>query len=144
MVLGKQHSRLYTSRCYGSNTRWINIFMFKKHLSRCKLFLISFYMTVCACIINITSYSAVDGLLQNSVWDCTQAVAMATKHVISRVGRLHMTSHISRQIKWLTINSNLCWKDVRRISTFGFILTSNEKSIKKLEWIIARALPGNK
>ena len=37
-------------------------------------------MTACARIINITSHSILDGLPENSVHDCAQAVAMATKH----------------------------------------------------------------
>ena len=43
------------------------------------------------------------------------------------IGRLHMTSHISRQKKWLTKSSNLCWKGIGRTPTFGVILKTNEK-----------------
>ena len=46
------------------------------------------------------------------------------------IGRLHMTSHISRQKKWLTKSSNLCWRDIGQTPTFGAILKTNEKIIK--------------
>ena len=41
-----------------------------------------------------------------------------------------MTSHISRQKKWLTKKCNLCWKDIGQTPTFGVILKTNEKLIK--------------
>ena len=44
------------------------------------------------------------------------------------IGRLHMTSHISRQKNWLIKSSNLCWRSIGR--TFGVILKTNEKLIK--------------
>ena len=41
-----------------------------------------------------------------------------------------MTSHISRQKKWLTYRCNLFWKGIGRAPTFGVILNINEKLIK--------------
>ena len=41
-----------------------------------------------------------------------------------------MTSHISRQKKWLTKTCNLCWKGIERTTTLGFIFKTNEKFIK--------------
>ena len=41
-----------------------------------------------------------------------------------------MTSHISRQKKWLTKSSNLCWRGIGRTPTFRVILKTNEKLIK--------------
>ena len=46
------------------------------------------------------------------------------------IGRLHMTSHISRPKTWLTKRCNLCWKGIRRAPTFGVILKINENLIK--------------
>ena len=46
------------------------------------------------------------------------------------IGRLHVTSRISRQKKWMTKNSNLCWRGIGRTPTFGVILKTNEKLIK--------------
>ena len=46
------------------------------------------------------------------------------------IGRLHVTSWISRQKKWMTKSSNLCWKGIGRTPTFGVILKTNEKLIK--------------
>ena len=46
------------------------------------------------------------------------------------IGRLHMTSHISREEKWRTKSCNLCWKGKGRTPTFGVILKINEKLIK--------------
>ena len=50
--------------------------------------------------------------------------------VQSKIGRLHMTSHISRQKNWLIKSSNLCWKGIGRTPTFGVILKTNKKLIK--------------
>ena len=47
------------------------------------------------------------------------------------IGRLDMTSHISREKKWLTKNCNLSWKGMERTLTFRVILKTNEKSFKK-------------
>ena len=41
-----------------------------------------------------------------------------------------MTSHISRQKKWLTKRCNLCWKGIGRTETFGVILKTNKKLIE--------------
>ena len=41
-----------------------------------------------------------------------------------------MTSHISRQKKWMTKSCNLCLKGIGRAPTFGVILKINEKLIK--------------
>ena len=41
-----------------------------------------------------------------------------------------MTSHISRQKKWLTKSCNLGWKGIGQTPTFGFILKTNEKLLK--------------
>ena len=46
------------------------------------------------------------------------------------IGRLHVTSRISRQKKWMTKSSNLCWRGIGRTPTFGVILKTNEKLIK--------------
>ena len=46
------------------------------------------------------------------------------------IGRLHVTSRISRQKKWMTKSSNLCWGGIGRTPTFGVILKTNEKLIK--------------
>ena len=46
------------------------------------------------------------------------------------IGRLYMTSHLSRQKKSLTKSSNLCWRGIGQTPTFGVILKTNEKSIK--------------
>ena len=46
------------------------------------------------------------------------------------IGRLHVTSWISRQKKWLTKSSNLCWRGIGRTPTLGLILKTNEKLIK--------------
>ena len=40
-----------------------------------------------------------------------------------------MTSHISRQKKWLTKSCNLCWRGIGQ-TTFGIILKTNKKLIK--------------
>ena len=53
--------------------------------------------------------------------------------LVLSTGRLHMTSYISRQKKWLTKSCNLCWKGIGRTPTFGFFLKTNEKLIKN--WI---------
>ena len=37
-----------------------------------------------------------------------------------------MTSHISRQKKWLSKSYNLCWKGIGRTLAFGVILKTNE------------------
>ena len=37
-------------------------------------------MTTCACTINVTCHSTLDGVSENSVQDRAQAVAMATTH----------------------------------------------------------------
>ena len=44
------------------------------------LLLISIHVMTCACTINVTSHSTLDGVLEIIVQDCAQAVAMATKH----------------------------------------------------------------
>ena len=41
-----------------------------------------------------------------------------------------MTSHISRQKKWLTKSCNLFWKSIGQTTTFGVVLKANKKSIK--------------
>ena len=41
-----------------------------------------------------------------------------------------MTSHISRQKKWMTKSSNLCWRGIEQTPTFRIILKTNEKLIK--------------
>ena len=48
----------------------------------------------------------------------------------SPIGRLHVTSHFSRQKKWMTKSSNLCWRGIGPTPTFGIILKTNEKLIK--------------
>ena len=53
--------------------------LLKKSLSECKLPLISIHVTVCTRIINITFYSTVGGLPENSVEDRAHAVIMGTK-----------------------------------------------------------------
>ena len=54
--------------------------MFKTHLFRCKLLLISIRVTAYPRAINITCHSTINGGPENSVQDCAQAVAMTTKH----------------------------------------------------------------
>ena len=59
--------------------------------------------------------------------------------------RLHMTSHISRQKKWLTKTCNLCWKGIGRTPTFEFILKTNEKFLKNWnELLLVESLETNK
>ena len=54
--------------------------MCKPHLSRCTLLLVSIPVMACAPTISVTCHSTLDGVLEISVQDCAQAVAMATKH----------------------------------------------------------------
>ena len=42
--------------------------------------MISFRVTTCARTINITCHNTLDGVSENSIQHCVQAVAMATKH----------------------------------------------------------------
>ena len=61
------------------------------------------------------------------------------------IERLHMTSHISRQKKWLIKTCNLCWKAIARTQTFGFIFKINEKFIKNWnEILLVGSLETNK
>ena len=46
---------------------------------------------------------------------------------ITSIGRLHMTSHISRQKKWLTKSYHFFWKGIGRTPTFWVILKTNLK-----------------
>ena len=56
-----------------------------------------------------------------------------------------MTSHISRQKKWLVKTCNLCWKGIGRTPTFGVILKTNEKLIKNWnELLLVGSLETNK
>ena len=56
-----------------------------------------------------------------------------------------MTSHTSREKKWLAKSCNLCCKGRRRISTFGVILKINEKLIKNwIELLLVRSSETNK
>ena len=56
-----------------------------------------------------------------------------------------MTSHISRQKKWLTISCNLCWKGIERTPTFKVTLKTNEKFIKNWnELLLFGSLETNK
>ena len=65
--------------------------------------------------------------------------------ISNRIERLHITSHISHQKKWLTKSCNLCWKGIRRTPTFGFILKTNEKFIKNWnELLLVGSLETNK
>ena len=77
---GTQRSRLCTSHCYCYKTCQIVNCLLKKSLFGCKLIQISIRVTACACTINITCHSTVDGVPKNSVQNCEQTVAMATKH----------------------------------------------------------------
>ena len=43
------------------------------------------------------------------------------------VGKLHMTSHIWGEKKWLTKSCDSCRKGIGQTSTFGVILKTNEK-----------------
>ena len=54
--------------------------MFKTHLFRCTLLLISILVMACARTITITCHSTLDGVLKISVHNRAQVVAMATKH----------------------------------------------------------------
>ena len=67
------------------------------------------------------------------------------EHATLPMGRLHMTSHISRQKKWLTKRCNLCWKGIGRTLTFGVILKTIEKLIKNWnELLLVESLETNK
>ena len=51
--------------------------------------------------------------------DCNN---LATRILIER---LHMTSHIKHEKKWLTKSCHLCWKGIGQTPTFGVILKTN-------------------
>ena len=56
-----------------------------------------------------------------------QEVEYSLKEKKATIGRLHVTSRISRQKKWMTKSSNLCWRGIGRTPTFGVILKTNDK-----------------
>ena len=78
--IGKQRPSTCTSRCYGNKTPSYFVGLSKKSLFGCTLLLISISETACARTINITCYSTLDGVSENSVQVRAQAVAMATRH----------------------------------------------------------------
>ena len=56
-----------------------------------------------------------------------------------------MTSHISRQKKWLTKRCSLCWNSIERTPTFDAILKPDEKLIKNWnELLLVGSLETNK
>ena len=52
------------------------------------------------------------------------------------IGRLHMTSHFSRQKYWLTKCCNLCWRGIGRTPTLGVILKTNEILMKNWDELL--------
>ena len=68
--------------------------------------------TLCSFIQNLTS-----SLPFSVYFSFTSAFqSLLSFYLLLVIGRLHMTSHISRQKNWLTKSSNLCWKGIRGVS----------------------------
>ena len=83
---------------------------------------------------NINEISRIKDICRNywnKFWTVVSKSGQSTLEMyLSRgIGRLHVTSHISRQKKWMTKGSNLCWRGIGRTPTFRVILKTNEKII---------------
>ena len=69
----------------------------------------------------------IDNVIFYSVvcWDMMRSLQTSSQNETTLIGRLHMTSHISRQKNWLTKSCNLCWRGIGRTPIFGVILKTN-------------------